>query len=156
MQTEIAGLNSGNSASRYLSRLNESVLYMVSSIPRPKQNRWRFDDLARGKKVNVLGTYSEMAALCLRSGAPLAHVLAPMREAEAWLRSQVESCPSLRDVLINETKKQGAEDVPEVVLAEHVDNPSDSQLDAFIKAAEEHREALTQAIDCARRMRYGK
>lgn len=114
---------------------------------------WRYDATRSARKQKPAGKLPEFALACLRSGAPLADVLAPLNELVGWVRSHA---PRLRlaEAIEAQGKEQGDATVAALRLIKDCENPSLDALDAFIKEAEELMVSTQQALDTAYALRY--
>ncbi len=123
----------------------------------PKQFRaWRFDVTRQERRAKPLGQYPDFALAVLRSGAPASDALKPLDELRGWIRSHVPALSCLATALEAEQKEQGEADNAQMRLQRHADTPTPALLDEWIREAEEHRDALNDAIQCAYQLKYRK
>lgn len=139
-------------ADRFQDSLKTAVLGMPAGS-RPKRMGYFWNDLAR-RKTLPLGRYPDAATLCIGRGAPLADVLRPLHETEAYLRLIAgETHASLPTAIVREQKEQSEADNVGILLAENCHKPTAFELETFIREAGEHYEALGDLIRVARAMR---
>lgn len=106
------------------------------------------------KRIKPLGQYPDYALAVLRSGAPASDALKPLDELRGWIQSHAAKIGCLATALEAETKEEGEANTAQMRLQRYADKPTMAALDEFIREAEQHREALDQAIQCAYQRKY--